>query len=329
MTPTVGVLVELGPHGLGLRGNQLLGVARTLSEHVVLLVLGPSGTRDSLRAPHWVVGPVELIECSSGQTNEVAKVVVDLVDEHGLDLLLTQGELLEDVLALVAAVSGGTALCSCARVDRVAEDWIVGVEPDRRFLRDMRSPILLEYRIPTCQLLCCSAGPLLLGSADAEHLGERPEPRIRSTVGHVSSLVTQSETELVPHRVELGSALVVVAGGRGLKGPEGFGMIEDLAREFRSGAVAATRAVTDAHWRPHAEQVGQTSRTVAPLLYIGVGVSGAIQHIAGMRQSRLIIAVNKDPEAPLVRLADVAIIGDAFQVVPALIEALRAARVQA
>src|SRR3954453_18931926 len=127
-------------------------------------------------------------------------------------------------------------------------------------------------------------------------------------------------------KLDLAEAPVVIAGGRGLKAAETFKLVEDLASAFGNAAVGATRAVTDDGWRPHADQIGQTGRLVSPELYIAVGISGAVQHLAGMRTSKTIVAVNKDKEAPIFKVADYGIVGDVFEVLPALTEAVREAK---
>ncbi len=126
----------------------------------------------------------------------------------------------------------------------------------------------------------------------------------------------------VSGEVPLTEADIVVSGGRGLKGPENWGVLLDLAKELHA-ATACSRPVGDAHWRPHHEHVGQTGIQIAPNLYIALGISGAIQHLAGVNRSKVIVVINKDPEAPFFKAADYGIVGDLFEVVPKLTEEIR------
>jgi electron transfer flavoprotein alpha subunit len=141
-----------------------------------------------------------------------------------------------------------------------------------------------------------------------------------STIDAAKTKITS--VNKIQGEIPLSEAERVVSAGRGLKGPENWKMIEELAK-LLNAATACSRAVADAGWRPHHEHVGQTGLAIAPNLYLAIGISGAIQHLAGVNRSKVIVVINKDPEAPFFKAADYGIVGDAFDVVPKMIEAVK------
>ena len=158
--------------------------------------------------------------------------------------------------------------------------------------------------------------------------------RLVETVGNCSiekinttehGSITIEGEEIASGKISLAEAEIIVSAGRGLKGPENWGMIEELA-DLLGAATACSKPVADIGWRPHGEHVGQTGKAVAPNLYIAIGISGAIQHLAGVNSSKVMVAINTDPEAPFSKAADYGIVGDAFQVVPKLIEEIKNAK---
>ena len=202
-----------------------------------------------------------------------------------------------------------------------------GIDPEKRLLLQTRpafggnimATIITPRTYP--QMATARPGVFKPLAAEASRGGEVVPVELASLAGPRRSRFAGTVLE-IKVRVPLSAAEVIVAGGRGLKEAKNFKLLEELA-DLLGGAVGATRGAVDAGWIPYAHQIGQTGKTVSPKLYIAVGLSGATQHLVGMQSSDFIVAINKDPQAPILQVADVGLVGDLFEIVPALIQEIR------
>jgi electron transfer flavoprotein alpha subunit len=242
-------------------------------------------------------------------------VLEQLVREHGFEnVFLAQSILGGDIAAgLAARLDAGL---NWQLTDVAAGDGgLVGTQPA------LADSVVCEVGwTSTPRIALFRAGALDPAESGGDAAVEKIEPQL-SDFSLAAEMLEQAHEESEGPSIE--DADVIVAGGRGLGGPENFVLVEELARAL-GGAVAATRAVVDAGWYPYSTQVGQTGKSVSPKLYVACGISGAIQHKVGMQASNVIVAINKDPNAPIFEYSDLAVVGDIHEIVPKLTELVRA-----
>ena len=317
---TVVVAVEHADGAAKRASLECLGAGRATGHEVVACLWGPGA--DAAAPGLAAYGAASAVVVSSGERYSADATAATLAkiarERSAVAFLAAATSTGKDLAPRVAAHLDATLFADCTGLEAEGDAFVV-----RRPWLAGKCLATLRSRAPvTCATTRLNAFPVPAqggGSAEVTSVPLAAEPK---------AVVTGVEAK-PSGKLDVKEAPIVVSGGRGLKEPAAFSILEDLAAAFGDAAVGASRAVVDAGWRPHSEQVGQTGKTVAPQIYVAVGISGAIQHLAGMRTSKVIVAINKDPDAPIFKVADYGIVGDAFEVVPALAEAVRKVRAEA
>ncbi len=285
---------------------------------VTALVLGSSNDDVADVAAKYGATKTIVVEndgLDKGSPDVAAAAIAMVAKDTGADLVLGVATLTGKDIVARAAFALETALsqdCTAYRVDGGDIYWTRPVYAGKA---------LLEVKV-TGSPIMATVRPKAVKAEENSVSGElqKISPDLPAPKAVVSS------TELSKSdRLSVTEADIIVSGGRGMQGPEHWGMLEDLA-DALGAATGCSRPVSDEGWRPHGEHIGQTGVTVSPDLYIACGISGAIQHIAGMSSSKYIVAINKDPEAPIFKVADYGIVGDVFDVMPAMTEAVKAVK---
>ncbi len=310
------VLVLLETRNGGVRPSSLevLGAAREILD-------SSSGTVHALVIEETEINPARLGAAGADQVHACnaeghspdgsASTTAALAKSLGVSTVLLAATIRgRDLLGRIAAKLDSGFAADCTEV-KLSDASLECVRPI------YAGKALLQVRIPGT-IAVASLRPNHFAAANRDYEAELNETDTEPGVAQVKGMCAGGG-----NRPDVAEASIVVSGGRGLEAPENWHIIEDLADALPGAALGASRAVVDAGWRPHSEQVGQTGKTVSPELYFAIGISGAIQHLAGMSSSKVIVAINKDPDAPIFAHATYGIVGEADEVVPALTAELR------
>ncbi len=254
------------------------------------------------------------VKLKNYSTTAYTKLVAEIVKKEQADVVIFPATSMGKDLAPRVAVRLDAGIAGDCTAMKVESGEIIATRPAYagKALIDVKikSPVKIFTLRPNVFAAGVSSGQLCKVEKIAVELND----------ADFASVV--KEVKITEGRPDVTEANIIVSGGRGMKGPEHFKVIEEIA-DIVHGAVGASRAVVDAGWRPHDEQVGQTGKTVSPSLYVACGISGAIQHLAGMSSSKYIVAINKDKDAPIFQTADYGIVGDVFEVLPVLRDELK------
>ena len=298
---------------------ELLTKARELGEDVAAVALGPGATASAGALGEH--GATKLFasddEVFANHLSQPAvHALAGLVEEHSPDLILFPASYdARDVAGRLHARIGSTLMAN-------ATDVLASDEARTEILGGTKV-VDVELKGPAPRLVIVR--PQSFASEPSDGTAEVVEVKV-DVPDELTSAERTERHEEAASGPRLESAKVVVAGGRGLGGPDAFGQLETLAAAIGNAAVGASRAAVDAGWVPYSFQIGQTGKTVKPEVYICAGISGALQHLVGMKAAKRIVAITKDPDAPILKIADLGVVGDLFQVVPALTEEIEKRR---
>jgi electron transfer flavoprotein alpha subunit len=250
-------------------------------------------------------------------TDAYSSVIAELAQKHEPFIILFPGSVQgKDLSGRLAAKLGVGVAQDCVEFSLEAGNLVA-----KRPIYAGKAYATVTYKESVPQLATARPNVLELNEPDEARSAEVVNAEFSLDDSQLKTKVIEFQQEAAG-KVDLTEAERIVSGGRGMKGPEHYKLLEDLA-DLIEATVGASRSAVDAGWRPHSDQVGQTGKVVSPNLYIACGISGAIQHLAGMGTSKVIVAINKDPEAPIFQKADYGVVGDLFDVVPAFAEQIR------
>lgn len=294
-----------------------LRLAKELKCEAEALLIGDKVSEVAADPGKYGIGRVLVVEneeLAKYSTTAYARVLAEVIEQRNAEIVLLSATAMgKDLAPRVAAKAEAGLAVDCTEI-RVENSEIIATRPV------YAGKAYIDVKVNSAVKMF-SLRPNVFKAELTE--GITPEiVKIQVELNETDLTCIVIETVLSSERLDVSEASIIVSGGRGLKGPENFHLIEELARALGAG-VGSSRAVVDAGWRPHSEQVGQTGKTVSPNLYIACGISGAIQHLAGMSSSKCIVAINKDKDAPIFQVADYGIVGDVFEIIPALTQEIK------